>query len=57
MYAINSIISMSGNPSLTSAAYTLIVADQFQLVGTAYFNNDYSGLPMGDPLTQIAVVE
>jgi Flp pilus assembly protein TadG len=56
-YAIHSEIDMSGNPSLTSAAYTLIVADKFSLIGTSYFNNDYSSLPTGNPLTQVAVVE
>jgi hypothetical protein len=56
-YAINAEIDLSGNPSLTSAAYTMVVADKFQLIGTSYFNNDYSSLPMGNPLTQVAVVE
>jgi hypothetical protein len=57
MYAINSEIDMSGNATLTAAAYTLIVADKFNLSGTSYFNNDYSSLPNGSPLVQVAVVE
>jgi hypothetical protein len=56
-YGINSTINMAGNPTLGSAAYTLIVADQFNLVGTSFFNNDFSGLPGGNPLQQVAVVE
>jgi hypothetical protein len=57
LYGINSTINMAGNPSLTSAAYTLVVANQFNLTGTSYFNNDYSSLPNGNPIQTTAVVE
>jgi Flp pilus assembly protein TadG len=57
LYAINSEIDLYGNPSLTSAAYTMIVADKFNLTGASYVNNDYSSLPGGNPLTQVALVE
>ncbi len=57
IYAKNSTISLYGNPSLASAAYTMIVADQVNLVGASTLNNDYSSLTGGSPLQQVAVVE
>ncbi|GEM_PF-1293567 len=57
IYAKNALISMNGNPSLTSAAYTIIVADELSLQGTSYLNNDYSSLAGGSPLQQVAIVE
>jgi hypothetical protein len=57
LYAINSLIDLNGNPMLTSADYTMIVADKFNLSGNSFVNNDYSSLPTGNPITQVAVVE
>jgi hypothetical protein len=63
LYGIKSEIDLYGNPGLlsdptvSSAAYTMIVADKFNLVGNSLVNNDYSSLPTGNPLTQVAVVE
>ncbi len=62
IYAKNATLSFSGNPSATSgssgyAAYTMIIADQFNLVGASVINNDYSSLPGGSPLQQVAIVE
>jgi hypothetical protein len=56
-YAINSEIDLNGNPSVTSASYTLIVANRINLVGSSYLNNDYSSLPGGSPIQQLALVE
>jgi hypothetical protein len=57
LYAIKSEIDLYGNPSLTSADYTMVVADKFQLTGDSSFNNNYSTLPTGNPLQQVALVE
>jgi hypothetical protein len=60
LYALNSEIDLYGNPSLSSgvsAAYTIIVADKFNLTGSSQLNNDYSSLPVGSPLQTTAIVE
>jgi hypothetical protein len=57
LYALKSEIDLYGNPNLSSASYTLVVADKFNLVGSSVFNNDYSKLPGGSPLQQTALVE
>ena len=57
IYGVNSEIDLYGNPNLTSAAYTIIVADKFNLTGTSQLNNDYSSITGGNPLQMTAIVE
>jgi hypothetical protein len=56
IYNRNNGITMVGNSSV-SAAYTMVVADTFNIIGTAGFNDNYSTLPNGTPLKQVALVE
>ena len=56
IYNKNNGITMYGN-SAVSAAYTMVVADTLNLIGTSGFNNDYSSLTGGSPLKHVALVE
>jgi hypothetical protein len=56
IYDKNNGITMYGN-SAVSAAYTMVVADTLNLIGTSGFNNDYSSLTGGPPLKHVALVE
>ena len=49
-------ITMYGNSSV-NAAYTMVVADTINLIGTSGFNNNYSSLTGGSPFKQVALVE
>ena len=55
IYSPRSNVEMYGNASLTS--YTTIVAYTLTMVGTTYFNDDYSSLTGGNPLKVTALVE
>lgn len=55
IYALHAAVTMYGNSS--AAAYTMLVADTIQLVGTSGFNNDYSSLTGGSPIQKIVTVE
>jgi len=57
LYALKSEIDLFGNPNLSSAAYTIIVANKINLTGSSQLNDDYSSLSGGNPLTTTAVVE
>lgn len=56
IYDANNGITMYGNSSINTA-YTLIVADTISLIGTSTFNDNYSSLPQGSPIQQVAIVE
>lgn len=57
IYAPHSNISLYGNSSVDTK-YTMIVANQVNVIGTAGFNNDYSALPSGSsPITRTVMVE
>jgi Flp pilus assembly protein TadG len=55
IYSPRSNVSMYGNASAT--VYTTMVAYTLSMVGTTYFNNDYSSLAGGNPLKVTALVE
>jgi hypothetical protein len=55
IYGLKSNMWMHGNASLT--AYTILVCNRLNMVGTTAMNNDYSSLPTGSPLKTIALVE
>jgi len=55
IYSPRSNMSMYGNASAT--AYTTIVAYTLSMVGTTYFNDNYSSLTGGNPLKMTAMVE
>jgi len=57
LYFPKSILQFAGNPTMSTAKYTIVVAWQFDLLGTSDVNNDYSGLPGGSPIKQVALVE
>jgi hypothetical protein len=57
LYFPKSQIQFAGNPSMVTAHYTIIVAWQFNLLGTSNVNNDYSGLPGGTPIKQVGLIE
>jgi Flp pilus assembly protein TadG len=56
IYAKKAAVTMDGNASI-STAYTLLVADTINLIGTSGFNNDYSSLINGSPIQQSVLVE
>jgi len=56
IYDKNNGITMYGN-SAVNAAYTMVVADTLNLIGTSGFNNNYSSLTGGSLLKQVALVE
>jgi hypothetical protein len=56
IYARNAAVYMSGN-SGADAAYTLVVANTINFVGTSGMNNNYSLLPNGSPIQQVVRVE
>ena len=56
IYAKKALVKLFGNSSV-DAKYTIIVADAINLVGTTGLNNDYSLLPNGSPIQQVALVE
>lgn len=56
IYSKNNGITMYGNSSLNDP-YTLIVADTISLIGVSTFNDNYSSLPQGSPIQQVAIVE
>jgi hypothetical protein len=57
IYAPNSLVQFSGNPSLDIAHYTIVIARRFAVQGTATMNNDFSKLVGGNPLRAVGLVE
>lgn len=57
LYFPRSLIQFAGNPSVSMVNYTIIVARQFDVIGTSTFNNDYAALTGGSPIQQVGLVE
>jgi hypothetical protein len=57
LYFPESLVAFAGNPSLSLAHYTIVVARQFAVKGTSTMNNDYSHLAGGNPIKQTGLVE
>lgn len=57
MYFPTTPLDYSGGSSASGAAYTIIVADTVSISGNSAFNSDYSSLPAGSPIKQVALVE
>ena len=57
LYFPRSLIQFAGNPSMSLVHYTIVVARQFDVLGTSTINNDYSGITGGSPIQQVGLVE
>ncbi len=55
IYALHAAVTMYGNSS--NAQYTMLVADTISLVGATSLNSNYSLLPNGSPIQQVAIME
>ena len=57
LYFPRSVLQFAGNPSMSTARYTIIVARQFNMVGTSNMNVDFSLVAGGNPVKQVALIE
>jgi hypothetical protein len=57
IYLPNSLVQFAGNPSLTLAHYTIVIARRFAVQGSSFMNNDFSHLSGGNPIKQVSLVE
>jgi len=57
LYFPKSILQFAGNPSMSTAHYTIMVAWRISVLGDSKVNNDYSQLAGGSPIQQVGLIE
>ena len=57
LYFPKTLLSYGGNPSMSTAKYSLVVAWRVSVQGDSTFNNDFSTLAGGNPIQQVGLIE
>jgi Flp pilus assembly protein TadG len=57
LYFPKSILEFAGNPTMSSAHYTIMVAWRISVQGDSKMNNDYSVLSGGSPIQSVGLIE
>ena len=57
IYMPNSDVQFAGNPTMSTADYTIIVVRRLNILGTSNINNNYSALPNGNPIKRVGLIE
>jgi len=57
IYMPKSEVQFAGNPTMTTAKYTIIVVRRLDVLGTSNIANDYSEIDGGSPIKQVGLIE